>query len=137
MSEERRRELFKRLAKGAVHAAPGIRTMSAPLEVVAQGQSTSHKNDHGGPWSGSSAGGSGLGGPPGGSRFDPEVRSRQLQILREQRFESIDVAESEAPQELEGLFTMVHTRSIPPHWDSAGDLKQATYTNEQGIQGLS
>lgn len=76
MSEERRREFLKRLAKGAVYAAPVIRTMSAPLEVVAQGQSTSHKNDHGheghgGPWAGSSAGGSGLGGPPPGTQPPP------------------------------------------------------------------
>jgi hypothetical protein len=71
MTEERRREFLKRLAKGAVYAAPVIRTMSAPLEVVAQGQSTSHKNDHGGHWSGSSAGGSGLGGPPPGTQPPP------------------------------------------------------------------
>jgi hypothetical protein len=71
MTEERRRAFLKRLAKGAVYAAPVIRTMSAPLEVVAQGQSTSHKNDHGGPRSGSSAGGSGLGGPPPGTQPPP------------------------------------------------------------------
>lgn len=70
MKGEQRREFLKQLAKGAVYAAPVIRTMTAPLEVVGQGESTSHKHDHG-KWAGSSSAQPGLGGPAPGAQPSP------------------------------------------------------------------
>jgi hypothetical protein len=73
LKDQHRREFLKKLAKGAVYAAPVIRTMTAPLEVVGQGKSTSHKNDHGNEGHGGGAGGSSpaLGGAAPGTQPPP------------------------------------------------------------------
>ncbi len=74
MTKEDRRAFLRRLAKGAVYAAPVIHSMAAPLEAVGQGKSTSHKHagkEGHGPWTGSAIGGPGLGGSAPGSQAPP------------------------------------------------------------------
>ncbi len=75
MKDEQRREFLKKLAKGAIYAAPVIHSMTAPLEVAGQGSSTSHKTDHGnmghGKGGASPASGPSLGGPSPGSQPPP------------------------------------------------------------------
>ncbi len=47
MSDSDRREFLKKLAKTAVYSAPVIASLAAPIELVGQGQSPTHKH-HGG-----------------------------------------------------------------------------------------
>ncbi len=48
MKPEDRRAFLKKLAKGAAYTAPVIHSMAAPLEVLGQGKSVSHKQHRGG-----------------------------------------------------------------------------------------
>ncbi len=44
MKPDDRRGFLKKLAKGAVYSAPVIHSLTAPLEVLGQGKSFSHKH---------------------------------------------------------------------------------------------
>lgn len=39
-----RREFLKKLAKGAVYAAPVMHSIAAPVDLLGQGQSSQHKH---------------------------------------------------------------------------------------------
>jgi hypothetical protein len=75
MTDRARREFLKKLAQGAVYAAPVIRTVAAPLEVAAQGHGPgpSHKGGgHGhGHFGGAPVEPPGLGGAPPGAGGGP------------------------------------------------------------------
>lgn len=48
MTGHDRRAFLKKLAKGAAYSAPAIVSMSAPVDLVGQGQSSEHKHGGGG-----------------------------------------------------------------------------------------
>ena len=48
MKPEDRRAFLKKLAKGAAYTAPVVHSLAAPLEVLGQGKSFSHKHQGGG-----------------------------------------------------------------------------------------
>lgn len=50
MTDHDRREFLKRLAKTAAYSAPVMYSLAAPIELVGQGQSASHKHQHRDPW---------------------------------------------------------------------------------------